>query len=327
MTAAADAARRATPRDAWAEGAWLTLRLHRFEIIAFGLALGGLSIAAVLASLYLGSIAPPSECRTFTESTPPSCEAARTAFYDAQGRIASLLLAPLLLVTSAVGLFLGVPIVARELERGTVRLAWSLSPTRWRWYVGRVVPVLLVVVGLTVAAGLAAELFFAASTPGVDAAASFNGYGARGVVLAGRATFLFAIAVVVGAILGRALPAIIVAAVIAAIGFYGALQLQQQVLRSEAITVPADPNGGGNGDDLYFDQLFVLPDGSLVGYDYFPDGNAYDESGNPLYPMVSLVVPAQRYSFVVARETAGFGLAAIVILASGAAVVSRRRPT
>jgi len=327
MTAPADAARRTASRVAWAEGARLTIRLHRFEIIAFGLALGGLSIAAVLASFYLGSIAPPPECRSFTDSTLPSCEAVRTAFYDAQGRIGGLLLAPLLLVTSAIGLFLGVPIVARELERGTVRLAWSLSPTRWRWYVVRVVPVLLVVVGLTVAAGLAADLFFAASTPGVDAAASFNGYGARGVVLAGRATFLFAIAVVVGAILGRALPAVIVAALIAAIGFYGALQLNQQLLRSEAVTVPIDESQGGDPNDLYFDQLFVLPDGTLVGYDYFPNGSPYDDSGNPLYPTVSLVVPAERYSFAVARETAGFGLAAIVILASGAAVVSRRRPT
>ena len=86
----------------------------------------------MLASLYLGSIAPAAACREFMTSIPPGCEAATQAFYDAQSRIGSLLLAPLILVTTAIGLFLGVPIIGRELERGTVRLAWSLSPTRWR---------------------------------------------------------------------------------------------------------------------------------------------------------------------------------------------------
>ena len=65
---------------------------------------------------------------------PRECERALAAFYDAPQWIGGLLLTPLLVVTYAVGLFLGVPIVARELERGTVRLAWSLAPSRWRWY-------------------------------------------------------------------------------------------------------------------------------------------------------------------------------------------------
>ena len=39
------------------------------------------------------------------------------------------------------------------------------------------------------------------------------------------------------------------------------------------------------------------------------------------------VIPAGRYRFVELRETAGFGLASIVVLVAGSAVVSRRRPT
>ena len=40
------------------------------------------------------------------------------------------------------GLLAGGPIVARELESGTARLAWSLGPSRLRWFVQRAVPIL-----------------------------------------------------------------------------------------------------------------------------------------------------------------------------------------
>ena len=44
-----------------------------------------------------------------------------------------------------------------SLERGTVRLAWWLTPSRWRWYLARLLPILGVVVVLTFAAGVAAD--------------------------------------------------------------------------------------------------------------------------------------------------------------------------
>ena len=49
----------------------------------------------------------------------------------------------LIFLSFAAGLFLGVPVVARELERGTARLAWSLAPSRMRWYLARLLPLLV----------------------------------------------------------------------------------------------------------------------------------------------------------------------------------------
>jgi hypothetical protein len=265
-----------------------------------------------------------------SDLTPIECQRALDAFWSAQQRFGGLLLAPLLLVTYAIGLFLGVPIVARELERGTVRLAWSLAPSRWRWYVTRLVPILLVLVALTFAAGLATDRFFAVSNPDVDMSRSFDGYGARGGLLASRAIFIFAVAVAVGSIIGRALPAIIVAALVATIGLFGVTQGHQEILRREAIAVPVDTNeefGGYGRGDLYFDQKFVLPDGSIVGWENFGDGGPpFDEFGNSRYPMVSIVVPGERYRFVEAREAVALGGASLVALLLAAGVVSRRRP-
>ena len=57
--------------------------------------------------------------------------------------------------------------------------------------------------------------------------------------------------------------------------------------------------------DLYLDQRFVLPDGSLVGYEYF-DGDATRTTRTATrgIPMFSLVIPGERYRFVEAREAA-----------------------
>ena len=105
--------------------------------------------------------------------------------FDEARQSTQLLLAPVVVVCYAIGVFLGVPILARELERGTLRLAWSLAPSRWRWYTARVIPVLAVVIVLTFVAGVAVDQFFSASTPNEDFSRSFAGYGARGGILAG----------------------------------------------------------------------------------------------------------------------------------------------
>ena len=149
---------------------------------------------------------------------------------------------------------------------------------------------------LTFLAGVAMDQFFAASRPGADLSRSFEGYGTRGGLLAARAVFIFAVAVVVGAVMGRALPTVIVATLIATIGLFGGIDVHERILRGEAVAIPVDQTGSGIGGaqpgDMYIDQRFVLPDGSLVGYEYFYDGgqgDPFDENGNPKYPMVDLV--------------------------------------
>jgi len=312
------------------DGARLTLRLYRFELIAFGAGLGGLVVAAFVAAAYVDSLKPGPEC-SLLDSASFECQRARDAWNGAQGVLGGLLMSPLLLVTYAIGLFLGVPIVARELERGTVRLAWSLAPSRWRWYMARMVPILVVLIILTFAAGVATDQFFAASRPGVDPSKSFDGYGTRGGLLASRALFVFAVSVVVGSVIGRALPGVIIAALVATIGLAGGIQVYQGILKTEAVAQPIDEtgeNGGFREGDMYLDSKFVLPDGTLVGWEYFGNiGNGpYDQEGNPVYPQVTLVIPGERYRFVEAREALALAGGSLVALLLASFVVSRRRP-
>ncbi|MFV2065087.1 MAG: hypothetical protein ACC726_16475, partial [Chloroflexota bacterium] len=87
------------------------------------------------------------------------CDELMSEFWGIQNgagypRIGLSLLAPV------VGLILGVPIVAREIELRTTELAWSLALRRSRWLLSRLLPmVVLALVGFVVLGWLGVRLF------------------------------------------------------------------------------------------------------------------------------------------------------------------------
>ena len=104
-------------------------------------------------------------------------------------------------------MFWGAPLVARELESGTYRLAWTQSVTRRRWLT---IKVALVGVAALAVAGLASWLVSWWFAP-LDAI-NMNRFdpsvfGARGIVAIGYAGFAFALGVAAGALTRRTLPA------------------------------------------------------------------------------------------------------------------------
>jgi hypothetical protein len=305
----------------------LTLRLSRFELLAFGGFVALFIVATVLTAARIDALRPPTECLVNFEAPPVGCDLKASAWYDAQNGVAGLSMGLLIFLSFAAGLFLGVPVVARELERGTARLAWSLAPSRMRWFLARMLPILVVLAVITYLAGIAAERYVAATTTESDLGNSFTNFGFRGLLIASRAVFVFAVGVAVGSIIGRALPAVILAAVIATIGLAGGERVHQMILASEAVAIPMDPNNNNpSPSDLYIDQKFVLPDGSLVDYGYFGGADPYDQNGMPKYPVVMLVVPGERYRFVETREALALGGGSLAALVFAGFVVSRRRP-
>lgn len=312
-----------------------TLRLHRFELVAFGLAFIVFAGGTILAAAWIASLTPPLACFGIDDgSESPSilaCRVAKRAFDAASGMTFGLT-APLIAITYVVGLFLGVPLVAREIERGTTRLSWSLVPSRWRWYATTVIPVAAILFVFAFVGGVALDRYFAVTQPTVDAANSFIGYGARGGLgLAARAFFVFGIAVALGAIVGRSWPALLIGAIVVTIGLGAGERLHQDVvLRAEAVLVSQTDGGGpsyGRSGDLYLDQRIQLPDGTFVGWDHFSgDDQPWDENGNPIYPIFDLVIPGERYRFVEARESIVLFLGGLVAIGIGGLAVTRRRP-
>jgi hypothetical protein len=110
-------------------------------------------------------------------------------------------------VPALVGIFWGAPLIARELEAGTHRLAWNQSVTRTRWLATK-----LVVVG-TASAATAGLLSWAVTAWAhhIDHAKQNRVtplvYDARGIVPIGYALFAFALGVTMGMLIRRIVPA------------------------------------------------------------------------------------------------------------------------
>jgi hypothetical protein len=306
----------------------LAFRLHRFELVGFGivivfLAAAGIGVAGLLDATGYGVSCDP------TGVFSPACEAMANRFYDLQSSVVPMVQALLMASSYLLALVVGPVLVARELERGTGRLAWSLAPSRVRWFLARLLPVTAAVFLLALIAGVALDRVNAALNPWTDNWQSFDAFGSRGIVFAARVTFAFAIGVAAGAHFARTLPALLIAAVVACVAIAGGAYVHGRWLGTEAILV-SDNNGAGVRGALFVDQRIKDPSGRILGWDeayaLIPqDANTTDwpPAG---WSMVDLVVPGDRYPFAQAREIVALGGASLVFLGAAALSVRRKRP-
>lgn len=309
----------------------ITLRLHRFEVVAFVLFAALAIMAAFVVAARLDAVGYGRHCIDASMTgapLPADCEFKVNEFYgiaSSEGGIVSTLI---MIIPFLAALLLGVAVVGREIERGTTRLAWALTPSRMRWFAHRLLPVVAVVAVGSFLLGVAADRLIAAREPGLDPANAFAGFGFRGVVLAARAVFVLGLAVLVGTLMGRALPALIVAGIVAGIGIAGGIQVHGEILESEAIAIEEVDMQVG---DLYVDQKFRLPDGRLIGWEeveqHDPPPTDPDFTGEwPTLPTVNLGVPGSRYREVELREVGALAGGSLVLLLATAVVIQRRRP-
>ena len=308
----------------------LTFRMHRFEVGAVVVLGALLVVGSIIASWALANVGLGPDCQPNFETgeLPESC----IAEYETFNRIASLaspISALMVLYPIITGLLIGGPVIAREIERGTTSLAWSLSPSRLRWFLHRVVPMAILVVAMTFIVGAAAEHLTRALTPETDLAASFVGFRFRGVLMATQAFLLASTAVTVGALFGRAVPTFLLGLILGMLTIVAVGLLHREILLEEAVVQRQDENTFYSNDDLYLDSRLELPDGRLVTYEELIriDPRAFESEFGPQYPNVSLIIPGDRYRTVETREAAAELVLGLVFLVGGAFVVTRRRPT
>ena len=198
----------------------VALKLYRFEVGAATLAALVVGVSALVVAYRLGATNVPPGCFEaligVAVSRTDECSATVQAFTTIDREEAGKVLAAMAVLPFALGLLGGVPIVGRELEARTAQIAWSLSGSRWRWLIRQVVPV-LILLGVAVSfATLAAGVMQATREPLYRA--SFNpglpDLGLHGPLVVARAFGGFGVGLLLGALLGRTLPAMIVGAVV-----------------------------------------------------------------------------------------------------------------
>ena len=133
------------------------------------------------------------------------CQAAISQYLDNDSTLRTWLGVLVVAGPGLLGLFWGAPLVARELEAGTFRLAWTQSVTRTRWLV---VKLALGGWASMTAAGLLSLIVTWWASP-LDRAHLniFNTFDERDIVPIGFALFAFVRGVFAGLIIHRTLPA------------------------------------------------------------------------------------------------------------------------
>lgn len=110
---------------------WLSWRQHRAYALAAAVTLALLSAVLIPTGLHLHDVFAQSVVGCLGQSGP-RCDQAINDLTSSYQQVSDPLVY-LNLLPGFVGVFVGAPLLAREIERGTHRLPWTQGITRTRW--------------------------------------------------------------------------------------------------------------------------------------------------------------------------------------------------
>jgi hypothetical protein len=116
---------------------WLTWRQHRLEVLIAGGVVLAVASALVFAGARSNDLVDPLRACQFIVVPSPGAEQCARAVQDFREALgwAPLLPIALILLPALAGSYLPAPMLAREYEHGTTKLAWAQGVTRTRWLV------------------------------------------------------------------------------------------------------------------------------------------------------------------------------------------------
>jgi hypothetical protein len=220
------------------------------------------------------------------------------------------------------GVILGTSLVASEMESGTAVFAWSIVPRRCRWlsdaYVIGICGLMVIAIPLAIAsAGLSAAL-----GPQADSTSSPSGLDTAPLLLIVRSWAACSIAAVVGVVVGRSLPTLLLAGLAACL-VLGALELTFGGWR-DAAAVPIDLSATGA---FYVSDAAVASDGHVVSVsDALATADRLGKPPDELYQFVQLGLPAQTRAWMLAGEAGSITAVAAAGLLAAWVLAERRRP-
>lgn len=282
------------------------------------------SAATLALALLLNANAPDASCATNSVGAS-NCD---TAFFYQLGDLGSQLILTMAVLPIAVGCVLGSQLFAREIERGTVQLPWSLASSRTKWLGERILISLALVALIVLAPSVTSMILEGAINQGVDPTSTLVDFGFRGPSVVARAIAIFAVAAPIGLAIGRTLPALLVSL---AVGLVIAVVVQPLALATqptEFIAPLGDPKvrHGVVREERYLDpagRLFTIDEVTTQVPPDAEDATTWIEAN---FRQVATGVRGERYWDAEAASTAM--LAAVTLASLGAAtlLVARRRP-
>jgi ABC-type transport system involved in multi-copper enzyme maturation permease subunit len=182
---------------------WITWRQHRVEGVWVLIATTLMSAAAIFVTYKLGHPGCPAGI--------PGGDICLQA--DPAGTVAQWILRVnlvnygIVILPALAGAFIGAPLVAREIENGTHRLAWTQGVTRVRWIFAKLSLLFVPLLAASAVVGVL-EVFL------IDAMGSqpnhWNWFDQQAPLTVAATVFALALGVAAGAMIGRSIPAMAV---------------------------------------------------------------------------------------------------------------------
>ena len=278
----------------------VALKQHRAEVALASV--GALVVGSVALLFYLTSAGAPSD------------------------EVTSYILGAMKVLPFALGLVGGIPIVSRELEARTAQVAWSLNSSRRRWLIRQVVPI-AILLGTAMSFAALATLAIAGPREAIGEQAVAN-IGSHGVPAVARAAAAFGVGLFVGAFFGRALPALIIGAVLVLGLFSIASSARDMWIANLSPVVPLTQHESM----IQTGWAMVTPDGDRISVDEAMTRVPADEQEPETwleangYQWLALGVDRARAMQFEWYDAGFFAVVGLFGIAGTVLIVDRRRP-
>jgi hypothetical protein len=197
----------------WRRMAWVAWRQHRVALAGVAVLLGALAVCLWIVGRQLHhAYAAAIACHP---ASSPACGELISAFNG----LDKILVGGYVLqgVPALIGAFVGAPVLARELETGTFRYAWTQGFGRWRWTLAKLVALAFVVTAGAAAFSILISWYYRPYLAAGNRALTLSEWSPfasglfdlRGVALAAWTLTAFAIGGLAGMLIRRVVPAIV----------------------------------------------------------------------------------------------------------------------
>ncbi len=193
----------------WRRMGWVTWRQHRPTLTSVPALLGAVAVFLWIAGLKIHhNYAALAACRPFTSS---ACQALNSSFNSTDWTMGNTIDILLQLAPALIGAFAGAPVLARELETGSFRYAWTQGFGRERQTIAKLALLAVVITATAGAFSLVSTWFFQPFLAQGDMTVlSASAFVTRGIAFAAWTLAAFTIGALAGMFIRRIIPAMAV---------------------------------------------------------------------------------------------------------------------
>jgi hypothetical protein len=236
----------------WRRMAGVTWKQHRMTLAGVAALLGAVAVLLWTAGLPLHQAwAAAAACHP---ASSPACQnlvlsfnsSATDKFMASKGAGGVLLQ----LLPALIGAFAGAPVLARELETGTFRFAWTQGFGRWRWALAKLMLLAVVLAAATAALGVLVSWYYepylgvAGQPPDLVQNSPFADlFPLREVTFPAWTLAAFAISALAGMLIRRVVPAIVATLAVYAGLAFGTAGLLREHYLAPPVTSSTNPPG------------------------------------------------------------------------------------